>query len=84
MRVRACCACCSYKQSLDALMRQQPGRRFALDQALRYSLDMARAIAELHACSIIIQGNDASSSPPLPGPPAGASRALQKHEQAAV
>eukprot|EP01052_Picozoa_sp_SAG31_P008381 SAG31_NODE_422_length_15859_cov_5.161865_9_plen_816_part_00 len=36
-------------------MRKQPHRRFGVDLALRYSLDMARAIAELHSCAIIIQ-----------------------------
>ena len=44
-----------YVQSLDRLMRKQPGRRFSPEIALRYSLEMARAIAELHACAIIIQ-----------------------------
>lgn len=44
-----------YAQSLDRLMRKQPQRRFAPPDAVRYSLEMARAIAELHACAIIIQ-----------------------------
>jgi hypothetical protein len=43
------------RQSLDRLMRSQPRQRFAAEAALRYSLDMARAIAELHSCAIIIQ-----------------------------
>ena len=44
-----------YAQSLDRLMRAQPHRRFAPADAVRYSLEMARAIAELHDCAIIIQ-----------------------------
>lgn len=44
-----------YTQSLDKLMRAQPGRRFSPEHAARYSLETARAIAELHACAIIIQ-----------------------------
>ncbi len=44
-----------YSQSLDRLMRKQRTRRFAPADAVRYSLEMARAIAELHACAIIIQ-----------------------------
>eukprot|EP01047_Picozoa_sp_COSAG01_P004245 COSAG01_NODE_139_length_24311_cov_75.405873_9_plen_326_part_00 len=44
-----------YTQSLDKLMRKQPGRCFSAENAVRYSLEMARAIAELHACAIIIQ-----------------------------
>ncbi len=44
-----------YSQSLDRLMRKQRAGRFAPADAVRYSLEMARAIAELHACAIIIQ-----------------------------
>ena len=44
-----------YTQSLDRLMRKQPQRCFVPADAVRYSLEMARAIAELHACAIIIQ-----------------------------